>query len=170
MPIHPKLQLVWHVSILLLIREHLRSTREVSMPVFITGVYVMQGIPNQGFESSASQAMGRDILNSNKFNSMWELRFFREWLWRILPCWDMMPCRLVRIYQSSLGNCCLHHQGMHCALKTNAVPSSEMLINVCTIFLLMTNLTHFSQCTYFTPLHDSSNKCSSSGGPNCVNT
>jgi hypothetical protein len=34
----------------------------------------------------------------------------------------------------------------------------------------MTNLTHFSQCIYFTPLHVSSNKCSSSGGSNCVNT
>ena len=34
----------------------------------------------------------------------------------------------------------------------------------------MTNLTHFSQCIYFTPLHVPSNKCSSSGGSNCVNT
>jgi hypothetical protein len=34
----------------------------------------------------------------------------------------------------------------------------------------MTNLTHFSQCIYFTPLHVSSNKCSSSGGSYCVNT
>jgi hypothetical protein len=34
----------------------------------------------------------------------------------------------------------------------------------------MTNLTHFSQCIYFTPLHVSSSKCSSSGGSNCVNT
>jgi hypothetical protein len=34
----------------------------------------------------------------------------------------------------------------------------------------MTNLTHFSQCIYFMPLHVSSNKCSSSGGPTCVNT
>jgi hypothetical protein len=34
----------------------------------------------------------------------------------------------------------------------------------------MTNLTHFSQCIYFTPLHVSSNKCSSSGGSNSVNT
>jgi hypothetical protein len=34
----------------------------------------------------------------------------------------------------------------------------------------MTNLTYFSQCIYFIPLHVSSNKCSSSGGSNCVNT
>jgi small-conductance mechanosensitive channel len=32
----------------------------------------------------------------------------------------------------------------------------------------MTNLTQFSQFIYFTPLHVSSNKCSSSGGSNCV--
>ena len=63
-PIHPKLQLCWQVSILLLTREHIRSTREVNMPVFITGKCVMQGIPNQGFERSASQAMGRDSLNA----------------------------------------------------------------------------------------------------------
>jgi hypothetical protein len=37
-------------------------------------------------------------------------------------------------------------------------------------FLLMTNLTHFSQCMYFTPLHISSNKCTSSGGSDCVIT
>lgn len=30
----------------------------------------MQGIPNQGYECSASQAKDRDSLNSNKFNSM----------------------------------------------------------------------------------------------------
>jgi hypothetical protein len=34
----------------------------------------------------------------------------------------------------------------------------------------MTDLMHFSQYIYFTPLHVSSNKCSSSGGSNCVNT
>jgi hypothetical protein len=34
--------------------------------------------------------------------------------------------------------------------------------------LLMTNLMHFSHCVYCTPLHVSSNKCSSSGGSNCV--
>jgi hypothetical protein len=37
-------------------------------------------------------------------------------------------------------------------------------------FLLITNLTHFFQCIYFTPLHVSCNKCPSSGGSNCVNT
>ena len=139
MPIHPKLQLGWHVSILLLTRQQLRSTREVNLPVFITGVYVMHGFPNQGFECSASQAMDHDSLNSNKFNSVWELRFLREWLWRIQPCRGMTPCRLVRIYQSSVGNCCLHHQVMHSALKMNAVPSSERLINLCSIsFIILT--------------------------------
>jgi len=136
--IHPKLQFGWHVSILLLTRQHLHSTREVNMPVFITEVYVMQGIPNQGSVCSASQEIDRDSLNSNKFNSMWNLRSLREWLWRILPCWDMTPCRLVRIYQSSVGNFCLD-QGMHSALKMNAVPSCERLINLCTIsFIILT--------------------------------
>jgi hypothetical protein len=37
-------------------------------------------------------------------------------------------------------------------------------------YLLMTNLTHFCQCIYFTPLYVSSKKCSSSGESNCVNT
>jgi hypothetical protein len=35
---------------------------------------------------------------------------------------------------------------------------------------VMTNLMHFFSCIYFMPLHVSSNKSSSSGGPNCINT
>jgi hypothetical protein len=53
--------------------------------------------------------------------------------------------------------------------KAVGVRISELGITVIE-FLLMINLTHFSQCIYFMPLHVSSNKRSSSGGSDCVNT
>jgi hypothetical protein len=60
-----------------------------------------------------------------------------------------------------------HHPSKRTLLTLKDITLLKFIISQ---FLLMTNLTHFFQCVYFTPLHVSSNMCSSSGGSNCVNT
>ena len=66
--------------------------------------------------------------------------------------------------------CYRRHKNMGDAQQTDKPEWFYENMRIRNYFLLLTNLTHFSQCIYFTPLHVSSNKCSSSGGSNCVNT